>query len=764
MTYTTNLQAEYAIKIINQTERSVFLTGKAGSGKTTLLKQILSHTHKNTVVVAPTGIAALNAGGTTIHSMFQLAPMGYIPDPHFKGDLSHVSMETEYNLFQGFKMTAHRQKVIRSMELLVIDEVSMLRADLLDAMDLVLRKIRKKPQPMGGLQLLFIGDLQQLPPVVKQEEWNILSNYYTGIFFFHAHVMKKINPLYIELKKIYRQKDESFIALLNALRHNNITGEDIGLLNRYVHYDYESYLDNNYIFLTTHNYKAHEINTRKLTQISEKAFSYHAEIEGNFPEKLYPIDTNLTLKKGARVMFVKNDSGEEKRYYNGKMGIVDSLGEEEIIIKFKDGIKIEVEKYEWTHVRFRVNPNSREIEEEILGTFIHYPLKLAWAITVHKSQGLTFDKAVLDINDVFQPGQAYVALSRLTSLSGLVLTDKIRLREIKNAEDVLNYAQMETKEEELSHVLKNDTVRFIYVKLAQGFNFGDLLGFWKKHYLTYGQAVALSEKKNSEVWADKINTTLIEINTVSQKFLAWINSFFTQNERDFDFLKERILAAYTYFFEKLDGVLTQFIEKGSELKGRKKAKEFHKEIREMDDVLTEKILDLTKIKNVCVHIIMNKEATKALVVDDFVKNYKTDKIKRILKVVREKKSVIHEDWMYDDVNDYLTPQKSGKNSKESTYDKTFALWLTGKNLKQIAEERKVSIQTVENHLARLISEGKLPASEVLSEEKMNKLDDIFKEFPESLTEAYERAGQKFTYGVLRMYRSHRVFLQNVLDK
>lgn len=764
MTYTTNLQAEYAVKIINQTGKSVFLTGKAGSGKTTLLKQILSHTHKNTAVVAPTGIAALNAGGTTIHSMFQLAPMGYIPDSQFKGELSNVSMETEYNLLKRFKMTAHRKSVIRSLELLVIDEVSMLRADLLDAIDLVLRKIRKNSQPMGGVQLLFIGDLQQLPPVVKQEEWNILQNYYQGMFFFHAKVMKKMNPLYIELKKIYRQKDESFIALLNALRHNNISSEDIEILNRYARKDFESYLDKNYIYLTTHNYKAHEINTRKLNQIPEPIFSYHAEIEGHFPEKLYPIDIELTLKKGARVMFVKNDSGEDKRYYNGKMGIVDSLGKEEIIVEFEDGKKIEVEKYEWTNVQFKLNPNTNEIEEEILGTFIHYPLKLAWAITVHKSQGLTFDRAVLDINDVFQPGQAYVALSRLTSLSGLVLTDKIRLREIKNAEDVLNYAQLETKEEELVHVLKNDTIRFIYDKLVQGFNFTNILEIWKKQYLTYGTATSHSDKKNSEVWANQINTTLSEVNTVSQKFLSWINIFFSQNERDFHYLKERILAAYMYFFKKSDDVLAEFIEKSYELKGRKKTKEFHKEITEMDDVLTKKILDLTKIKNLCVHIISNREVTKSDVVDDFVKNYKTDKIKKVLKDVQEKKPNIHEDLLYDDSDNCLNLRKTGKHAKESTYDKTFALLLTGKNLKQIAEERKVSIQTVENHLARLISEGKLPANEVLSEEKMNTLDDIFKEFPESLTEAYERAGQKFSYGELRMYRSHIVFLQNVLDE
>lgn len=755
MTFTTNPQANYAIKIINQTARSVFLTGKAGTGKTTLLRQILSQTPKNTMVVAPTGIAALNAGGTTIHSMFQLASMGYIPDSHFNGDLSQVPMETEYNLYRGYKMTAPRQSVIRSMELLVIDEVSMLRADLLDAMDLILRKIRKNPQPMGGVQLLFIGDLQQLPPVVKQEEWNILKSYYQGMFFFHAHVMKKMNPLYIELKKIYRQKDADLISLLNALRQNTVKRENIDLLNQYARIDYESYLDNNYIFLTTHNYKAHDINARKLNQISEKSFSYRAEIKDNFPEKMYPLNPVLTLKKGARVMFVKNDIGEEKRYYNGKMAVVESLSEEEIWVTFEDGTRIEVDKYEWTNVRFKVNPNNREIDEEIQGTFTHYPLKLAWAITVHKSQGLTFEKAILDINDVFQPGQAYVALSRLTGLSGLVLTDQIRIREIKNAEDVLNYARLETTEEELRQTLKEDTVRYIYVKLTNHFDFSDLLESWKKHFRTFSVAPEHSEKKISEKWAQEINSSVSEIHSVSQKFLHWLKTFFSQEEKDFNFLKERIEAAYVFFFEKLDPLLAQFIEKISDLKKKKKSKEFLKEVKELDEILTKNILELSKVKNICIQIIMNKEVTRDLVIDDFIKNYKLNKVKQVLKDVNKKNHVIQEDWIRDDITDYIKPLKSVKKVKESTYDKTLRLWLSGKNMADIARERKVAMSTVESHLARLISEGKVSIYDVISEDKISELDHIFDIFPESLTEARDKSGNTFTFGALRMYRNHK---------
>jgi ATP-dependent exoDNAse (exonuclease V) alpha subunit len=410
-------EAHFVLQFINQTQQSVFLTGKAGTGKTTLLREIIQTTHKNTVVVAPTGIAALNAGGVTIHSMFQLPFGGFIPEnssPHFD---QYSKFETKATLRRNFKMSGLKKTVIKNMELLIIDEVSMLRPDLLDAIDCVLQSVRKKSQPFGGVQALFIGDLLQLPPVIKDDEWRTLKNYYSGKFFFHSHFVQQNPPLYVELSKIFRQTDEKFISVLNNLRNNRITTADMTILNEFVKPNFDLKANEGYITLTTHNAKADNMNAQALKDLQGELFTYPATIVDDFPEKIFPVEHNLQLKVGAQIMFIKNDLSLEKRFFNGKMGIIKSLAKEEIVVHFPDDNKtIEVERYEWENIRYKIDDNTKEIEDEILGTFTHYPIKLAWAITVHKSQGLTFDKAALDVSQVFMPGQAYVALSRLRSL------------------------------------------------------------------------------------------------------------------------------------------------------------------------------------------------------------------------------------------------------------------------------------------------------------------------------------------------------------
>ena len=441
--------ADFTEQFINQTNQSIFLTGKAGTGKTTLLRKIIESTHKNAVIVAPTGIAALNAGGVTIHSFFQLPFSGFIPEFGIKPSFTEsVKFETKDTLMRHFAMNKTRQKIIRNVELLIIDEVSMLRADLLDAMDWTLRNVRRIHEPFGGVQVLFIGDLLQLPPVVKQEEWQVLRSYYDGVFFFHAKVLKEVQPLYIELTTIYRQQDQDFIQVLNHLRNNQITAEDVEVLNKYVREDFDSSQHEGYITLTTHNAKADEINAKALLALKEKKFNYDAEITGEYPKHLFPIEERLELKVGAQVMFVKNDLSFDKNYFNGKMGKIKSLSDHEITVEFPEEKKsIVVEKFEWNNIRYALNDSTGEVKEEVLGTFVHYPLKLAWAITVHKSQGLTFDKAVLDVSDVFAPGQAYVALSRLRSLDGLVLLKPMRMNGLSNDQQVVAFSQNKAEEE-----------------------------------------------------------------------------------------------------------------------------------------------------------------------------------------------------------------------------------------------------------------------------------------------------------------------------
>ena len=451
-------EALYVLQFINQTRRSVFLTGKAGTGKTTLLREIIQTTHKKTVVVAPTGIAALNASGVTIHSLFQLPFGAFLPTDATPALSSLVNYETKATLARHFRMNASKKAVLQSLELLVIDEVSMLRADLLDAIDFTLQSIRKNPNPFGGVQVLFIGDLFQLPPVVKDQEWQLLRQFYRGKFFFHSLVTQRQPPLYIELPKIFRQSDSVFIKILNQLRNNELHREDLQMLQRYVQPQFKANPESGYITLTTHNAQADAINQKSLEELQGSAVTYLPEIVGDFPEKMYPIEAALELKIGAQVMFIKNDWSAQKQYYNGKMGVVTSLSEDEILVRFPDeNTTITVEKYEWQNIRYTLDDQTREIKEETLGTFVHYPLRLAWAITVHKSQGLTFERAALDVSQVFMPGQAYVALSRLRSLDGLILLSPLQMNGLSNDEEVVQYSSGQLSDEEIKDELKFET-------------------------------------------------------------------------------------------------------------------------------------------------------------------------------------------------------------------------------------------------------------------------------------------------------------------
>ncbi|MFO7829495.1 MAG: PIF1 family DEAD/DEAH box helicase, partial [Bacteroidales bacterium] len=442
--------SQYVSKFINGTNQSLFLTGKAGTGKTTLLKEIVDTTHKKTVIAAPTGIAAINAGGVTLHSLFHLPFGSYIPDHIIPagGDLS-FQLTTSQMLIRNLKMNAQKKALIREMELLIIDEVSMLRADMMDAIDKILRYVRRSSKPFGGLQILFIGDLWQLPPVVKSQEWSILKNYYADIFFFNARVFQQTELIYLELEKIYRQSDPDFIDLLNHFRLNDAGNKEIEILNQQYKKDFDLLDNEGYIYLTTHNHKADKVNKRALEKLPGKSFRFDAKINGDFSEYAYPVDLTLELKEGAQVMFIKNDYSGNQAYFNGKIGKVEHVDAEHIEVGFLDGSPSAiVEPYTWENKKFAINSETKGIEEKITGTFTHYPLKLAWAITIHKSQGLTFDKAMIDISQVFAAGQTYVALSRLTSLKGLVLAQPVRLTGPETGQHLFDFAQSKTPPEE----------------------------------------------------------------------------------------------------------------------------------------------------------------------------------------------------------------------------------------------------------------------------------------------------------------------------
>jgi hypothetical protein len=741
--------ADYTLRFINQTQRSVFLTGKAGTGKTTLLREIIQTTHKNTVVVAPTGIAALNAGGVTIHSMFQLPFGGFIPDNNATNFADNIKFETPNTLRRVFRMSGQKKLVIQNMELLIIDEVSMLRADLLDAIDCVMQSIRKNRLPFGGVQVLFIGDLLQLPPVVRDDEWRTLKNYYKGKFFFHSHVVQQNPPLYIELSKIFRQTDDRFISVLNNLRNNHITANDIEVLNQYVQPNFDLKGNPGYITLTTHNAKADSINAKALQDLNGKLVQYYAEIVDDFPEKIFPLEATLQLKIGAQVMFVKNDLSIEKRYFNGKMGAITSLSDQEIVVYFQEENKsIIVEKQEWQNIKYAVNPNSKEIEETVLGTFVHYPIKLAWAITVHKSQGLTFDKAALDVSQVFMPGQAYVALSRLRSLNGLVLLSPLQMNGISNDQDVMDYALNKADDVILKSTLASETKRFIHIYLKNSFDWNDLAQEWRNHQFDFQEH---TEKSSHGIWAKEQSGVIWNLLLPSTKFMSQLDQLFHQDDFDINRVSERMNAAYNYFIVPMDKMVDAVLWKLEEVQRIKKAKGLYEALLVLEELQIRAVHRLMRAKLLIETVVSGSEISKATLHSDSIRNYKSIKVDFIREEFKNKNSaLIEEDY---DVQRY-TSKKKTKATKKSTVEETYDLWQQKNSIKAISVIRKLTPQTINSHIAKLIESKAISISEVLSEDKIIALAIAFIGYKEeSLAPLKEKTGDQFTWDELRMFKA-----------
>ena len=747
-------EANYVLQFINQTNKSIFLTGKAGTGKTTLLKEIIRSTHKNTVVVAPTGIAALNAGGVTIHSMFQLPFGGFIPANNVEVQFSDsLKFETKDTLRRHFRMSALKRHVIQNMELLIIDEVSMLRSDLMDAIDFMLQSVRKKRTPFGGVQVLFIGDLLQLPPVIRDEEWRTLRQYYKGKFFFHSHVIQNNPPLYIELSKIFRQSDETFIELLNNLRNNKITSENISFLNQYVQPNFDLKANKGYITLTTHNAKADTINLQSINDLNGNATKYQAKITGDFPEKIFPLEETLELKIGAQIMFIKNDLSAEKNYFNGKMGFVKSISAEEIWIHFPEENKsIEVERYEWQNIRYFVNENTKEIEEEVLGSFVHYPIKLAWAITVHKSQGLTFDKAALDVSQVFAPGQAYVALSRLRSLNGLVLLTPLRMNGISNDDDVMDYASNKASTETLELELKNETKEFIHSYLKNSFHWVDLAQEWRNHKFSYLDSDKSIKSKHSK-WATQQMEFCELLLVPASKFMAQLNKLFATETIDYTFINDRIQAAYGYFYDKLDKLEYEILYKIEEIKRVKQVKQFYDELLVLEELQTKAILRLMKAKRMTEAIIHQKTISKESLNSQEITNYKAIKMERVVEDFKRNNQNLIADK--EDVSFYEPKKKnSEKTPKKSTIQITYEYWIDKNSIEEIANLRKLTVGTILSHFTKLIQDKAVSINDIMPEDKIEALTKAFYGYKEeSLNPMKEQLGDAFSWEELRMFKA-----------
>ena len=569
----SNEQLDLAWQFVERTGVNVFLTGKAGTGKTTFLRRLKERSPKRMVVVAPTGVAAINAGGVTIHSFFQFPLAPYIPGGSFNAK------------DEKYRFSKEKKNIIRTLDLLVIDEISMVRADLLDQIDAVLRLHKDRHRPFGGVQLLMIGDLSQLAPVVKDGEWSLLREYYHTPYFFGSHALQQTQHVTIELTHVYRQTDRTFIDILNEVRENRLTSESLARLNSRVdngqlltdgHPEASSQFVDGTIRLTTHNATANRYNEERMDALKGVRFSFRADVTGTFPESSYPAEEKLVLKKGCQVMFLKNDS-QGSRYYNGKLGIVSAIDAERICVRgIDDGEEIVVEPDVWTNARYVIDKDTKEIREEIEGEFRQYPLRLAWAITVHKSQGLTFDRAVLDVNAAFAAGQVYVALSRCRSLEGLVLTAPLSLSSVKTDALVTDYMNVELEQAQHTAGHLNALERDYYLAmLTELFSFRTLetdfhrmLRLIDEHlYKVY--PLLLKEYKRADERMAK------EITAVSATFyrqyaaLVMESADYTADK----LLSERIHKAAGYFLERLDDFMTPLMERAALDSDNKEVKE-----------------------------------------------------------------------------------------------------------------------------------------------------------------------------------------------
>ena len=682
----TNEELRIAWDFVEHTGRSIFLTGKAGTGKTTFLKTVVEQSKKRTIVVAPTGVAAINAGGMTIHSFFQLPFTPYVPNARIQSK---------------FDFGKEKRRIIASLDLLIIDEISMVRSDLLDAIDSVLRRYRNHYKPFGGVQLLMIGDLQQLTPVVTPEDEALLKPYYDTPYFFGSKALQQIEYVTILLSQVFRQEDKAFLDVLNHIREAHPTTNDIATLNQRCQPAFIPKQGEGYIRLTTHNYLADNYNENELKKLPGHSYTFQAQIEGNFPEYSYPTSEVLTLKEGAQVMFVKNDPSGEHRYYNGRIGEIVEISENRVcVLCAGDAEGIEVEPLEWENAQYQLNPETRVIESKVQGTFRQLPLRLAWAITIHKSQGLTFERAIIDANLSFAPGQVYVALSRCKTLEGMVLSQPIEARAIiadKRVEDYIGH-QEEAAQKSISQLpqLKEEYYRFLMLEL---FDFHDI--FYKEEHLLrlmtefFYHAFTDTTELHKRVLSNFSSQTM----SVSEKWLQKIRQSPMEQLYTEEF-QERVKRSAEWFESSIQEVFAQSIDLAAQIKSNNKQamSRFTDALADVrQSVLSRRFL-LSKIadQGFSIPIYLHEKQYSLLDAID------EDKIKKPRKQ-RVKK------------------EKPKKEPKEKTWNITLQLYKQGLKPDEIAKFRNLTVGTIIGHLARFLPTGEISLSELVPPEHQDSI-------------------------------------------
>ena len=724
-----NEESILAWNIIEKTSANLFLTGKAGTGKTTFLKQLKEKSPKRMVVLAPTGIAAINAGGMTIHSFFQLPFSPYIPGITFGSG--------EQKRYQFSKL---KRNIIRSIDLLVIDEISMVRSDLLDAIDSVLRQYRKRHDlPFGGVQLLMIGDLQQLAPVVTAQEEHLLKEHYDTPFFFSSNALKQVGYLTVELKKVYRQQDEQFISLLNQIRENRASDATLQALNQRFIPNFEAPKNSNFIRLTTHNAPAQQINEQQLAALPSRAFSYTAEVEDNFPESSYPADFMLTLKPGAQVMFIKNDP--QHRFYNGMIGEVIGVKPDEegdkIIVRSKDSDEeFELEKMEWVNAKYTINEETKEIEETVEGKFRQYPLRLAWAITIHKSQGLTFEHAIIDASHSFTHGQTYVALSRCKTLEGMVLSQPLSRGAIISSQtvDAFNSQLAAPTQEQISYLEQ----QYVLHCIGELFDFYAISGSYE-HLMRC--LVEFFNSKYPRVVSEyqKLQVVLKSLIGVSDKFRLQYTRMLSQNPDILQAeLQERIHKGAEYFFDKI-GILSDLIRKSNLDTDNKVAK---KQFQDRFSVFSEDV----KLKE----RLLKYERSAVFMVTDYLKK------KAQFMLLDEMGEGASSSAGYSSGRKARKSKKSNepKEPKIPTKEVSFNLYQQGMTVDQIAAERGFTKGTIIGHLTSYVKEGKVGLRALISSAHEKKIREFMEVHPEMehFSEIKEALGTGIDYYEIKLIR------------
>lgn len=709
-----NLASEF----VRSTAAHIYLTGKAGTGKTTFLKTVIPASGKKYIVVAPTGVAAINAGGVTIHSMFGLPTKAFIPendpvDPNLANNPAMLSRHFRYN--------RNKVEVLRELELLVIDEVSMVRMDILDAIDLALKSVRRNPRPFGGVQVLFIGDLYQLAPVVKDDEVQLLQQYYKGKYFFNARVYEKLNPVHIELETIYRQQDSRFVSILNNIRHAEYDQEDHETLTKHYKPDFQPE-GPGWITLTTHNARADQMNEAELARLPGDQELMYAKVDKDFPENMFPTERVLRFKPGAQVMFIKNDTSGDRLYFNGRIATVEAIHQDHLTVVFPDtGQTIDVRPETWENTRYVMSKENDTLEEEVLGSFSQYPLRLAWAITIHKSQGLTFDRAVIDAGASFAPGQVYVALSRCRSMDGLVLKSEITPRSIHCDPRIVEFSSSKPSRTALEDRLWDEQQKYVRTRLFSVFSFDRperWFGDWHHECREHSSGIWSELTEPAEEFAAQFR----KMEEIARRFRYELETIFPQNLDDVaqvDRLSGRIVSGADYFAgEMFRYVLAPLTELRDRLAIRARAKKHLEKVTELLEKSWAVLNNLYTIQ-------LNGEPL-------YRGERRIHRVEPAKTATGEKKA------------------ESGKQKKGESVNITLQLYREGRSIDEMAEMRGLSSGTIEAHIGILVGEGQIALNELLSDEQAKNIEHALdtSETP-GIAAAKQRLGDDYSFGMIR---------------